>query len=65
MGAETFHALKKTLHDAGLGTAGGDEGGFAPDLGSNEEALQFLVRGIEAAGYTPGEDVAIAHGSRP
>jgi enolase len=60
MGAETFHALKKTLHDAGLGTAGGDEGGFAPDLGSNEEALQFLVRGIEAAGYTPGEDVAIA-----
>jgi enolase len=60
MGAETFHALKKTLHDAGLGTAGGDEGGFAPDLGANEEALQFLVRGIEAAGYTPGEDVAIA-----
>jgi enolase len=60
MGAETFHALKKTLHDAGLGTGGGDEGGFAPDLGSNEEALQFLVRGIEAAGYTPGEDVAIA-----
>jgi enolase len=60
IGAETFHALKKTLHDAGLGTAGGDEGGFAPDLGSNEEALQFLVRGIEAAGYTPGEDVAIA-----
>jgi enolase len=60
MGTETFHALKKALHDAGLGTAGGDEGGFAPDLGSNEEALQFLVRGIEAAGYTPGEDVAIA-----
>jgi enolase len=60
IGAETFHALKRTLHDAGLGTAGGDEGGFAPDLGSNEEALQFLVRGIEAAGYTPGEDVAIA-----
>jgi enolase len=60
MGAETFHALKRTLHDAGLGTAGGDEGGFAPDLGSNEEALQFLVRGIEAAGYRPGEDVAIA-----
>jgi enolase len=60
MGAETFHALKRTLHDAGLGTSGGDEGGFAPDLGSNEEALQFLVRGIEAAGYTPGADVAIA-----
>jgi enolase len=60
MGAEVFHALKRTLHDAGLGTAGGDEGGFAPDLGSNEEALQILVRGIEAAGYAPGEDVFIA-----
>jgi L-alanine-DL-glutamate epimerase-like enolase superfamily enzyme len=60
MGAEVFHALKRTLHDAGLGTAGGDEGGFAPDLGSNEEALQMLVRGIEAAGYAPGEDVFIA-----
>jgi enolase len=59
-GAEVFHALKKTLHDAGLGTAGGDEGGFAPDLGSNEDALQMLVRSIEAAGYTPGEDVFIA-----
>jgi len=60
MGTEVFHALKKTLHDAGLGTAGGDEGGFAPDLGSNEEALQMLVRGIESAGYVPGEDVFIA-----
>jgi enolase len=60
MGAETFHALKKTLHDGGHSTATGDEGGFAPDLGSNEEALQFLVRGIEAAGYAPGDDVAIA-----
>ncbi len=60
MGTEVFHALKRTLHDAGLGTAGGDEGGFAPDLGSNEEALQMLVRGIEAAGYAPGEDVFIA-----
>ncbi len=60
MGAEVFHALKKTLHDAGLGTAGGDEGGFAPDLGSNEEALQMLVKGIETAGYAPGEDVFIA-----
>src|SRR3954468_11174794 len=59
-GTEVFHALKKTLHDAGLGTTVGDEGGFAPDLGSNEEALQLLVRGIEAAGYRPGEDVAIA-----
>ncbi len=45
MGAEVFHALKRTLHDRGLGTAVGDEGGFAPDLGSNEEALQILVRG--------------------
>ena len=60
MGAEVFHALKKTLHDAGLGTAGGDEGGFAPDLGSNEEALRMLVKGIESAGYAPGEDVLIA-----
>jgi enolase len=60
MGAEVFHALKRTLRDAGLATAGGDEGGFAPDLGSNEEALKMLVRGIEAAGYAPGEDVFIA-----
>jgi enolase len=60
MGTEVFHALKKTLHDAGLGTAGGDEGGFAPDLGSNEEALGMLVKGITAAGYIPGEDVFIA-----
>jgi enolase len=60
MGAEVFHALKKTLHDRKLATAVGDEGGFAPDLESNEAALQMLVAGIEAAGYTPGEDVAIA-----
>jgi len=60
MGAEVFHALKGTLHDRGLGTAVGDEGGFAPDLGSNEEALQMLMRGIEAAGYRAGEDVFIA-----
>ncbi len=60
MGTEVFHHLKKTLHDRGLGTAVGDEGGFAPDLASNEEALRVLVQGIEAAGYTPGEDVAIA-----
>ncbi|MBA2262443.1 MAG: phosphopyruvate hydratase [Solirubrobacterales bacterium] len=59
-GAEVFHALKATLKDAGLGTAVGDEGGFAPDLGSNEEALQVLVKGIEAAGLRPGDDVAIA-----
>jgi enolase len=59
-GAEVFQALKRTLHDRGLGTTVGDEGGFAPNLGSNEEALQMLVAGIEAAGYRPGEDVAIA-----
>ena len=59
-GAEVFHALKRTLHDAGLATAVGDEGGFAPDLDSNEAALEMLVSGIEAAGYRPGEDVAIA-----
>jgi enolase len=59
-GAEVFHALKKTLHDGGLSTAVGDEGGFAPNLDSNEAALQMLVAGIEAAGYRPGEDVAIA-----
>ena len=60
MGAEVFHALKGTLHARGLSTAVGDEGGFAPDLSSNEEALRVLVEGIEAAGYRPGEDVAIA-----
>jgi enolase len=60
MGVEVFHALKRTLHERGLATAVGDEGGFAPDLSSNEEALRMLVAGIEAAGYTPGEDVAIA-----
>jgi enolase len=60
MGAEVFHHLKKLLHDRGLSTAVGDEGGFAPDLDSNEAALGVLVEGIEAAGYRPGEDVAIA-----
>jgi enolase len=60
MGAEVFHALKKTLGKRGLGTAVGDEGGFAPDLESNEAALGALIEGIEAAGYTPGDDVAIA-----
>jgi enolase len=59
-GAEVFHALKRILHDRGLGTAVGDEGGFAPDLDSNEAALGALIAGIEAAGYRPGEDVAIA-----
>jgi enolase len=60
MGAEVFHHLKATLRAAGLGTAGGDEGGFAPDLESNEAALEMLVRAIEVAGYRPGDDVAIA-----
>jgi enolase len=60
MGVEVFQALKRTLHERRLSTAGGDEGGFAPDLSSNEEALKVLVAGIEAAGYQPGEDVAIA-----
>ncbi len=60
MGVEVFHALKRTLHARGLSTAGGDEGGFAPDLGSNEEALMMLVEGIEAAGYEPGSEIAIA-----
>jgi enolase len=60
MGAEVFHALKRTLHERGLSTAVGDEGGFAPDLGSNEDALKMLTAGIEAAGYEPGADVAIA-----
>jgi enolase len=59
-GVEVYHALKKTLHARGLATAVGDEGGFAPDLESNEAALAALVEGIEAAGYRPGEDVAIA-----
>jgi enolase len=60
MGAETYHHLKRVLHDRGLGTGLGDEGGFAPDLSSNEAALDLLVEAIDAAGYTPGEDLAIA-----
>jgi enolase len=60
MGVEVFHALKRTLHERGLSTAGGDEGGFAPNLASNEEALRMLMTGIEVAGYEPGVDVAIA-----
>jgi enolase len=60
IGSEVFHALKGHLHERGLSTAVGDEGGFAPDLDSNEAALQALVAGIEAAGHRPGEDVAIA-----
>jgi enolase len=60
IGTEVFHALKRTLHERGLSTAVGDEGGFAPDLASNEQALQMLIAGIEAAGYTPGEQVWVA-----
>jgi enolase len=60
MGAEVFHHLKKHLHDRGLGGGVGDEGGFAPNLESNEAALEALVAGIRAAGYRPGEDLAIA-----
>jgi enolase len=60
MGAEVFHNLKKTLHGKGMSTAVGDEGGFAPDLNSNEEALQVLIEAITAAGLQPGEQVAIA-----
>jgi enolase len=60
MGVEAFHALKRTLHDRGLSTAVGDEGGFAPDFGSNEEALEALLGGIEATAYAPGEQLQIA-----
>jgi enolase len=59
-GAETYQALKAVLRDRGLSTAVGDEGGFAPDLGTNEEALRLLVEAIERAGLAPGEDVALA-----
>jgi enolase len=60
MGAETYHRLKKVLHDRGLSTGLGDEGGFAPDLASNSDALDLLMEAIEAAGYAPGEEIAIA-----
>src|SRR5581483_8481817 len=59
-GAEIYHVLKKVLHDRGLSTAVGDEGGFAPDLGHNEDAVRLLVEAIEQAGRTPGDEVAIA-----
>ncbi|KUJ72083.1 phosphopyruvate hydratase [Thiomicrospira sp. WB1] len=59
-GAEVFHALKKVLSQKGYNTAVGDEGGFAPDLKSNEEALQVILEAIEAAGYQPGKDIMIA-----
>ena len=60
MGSEVFHTLKKLLREKGLVTAVGDEGGFAPNLGKNQEALEFLMRAIEKAGYRPGEDVSLA-----
>jgi enolase len=60
MGAEIFHSLKSVLKEKGLNTAVGDEGGFAPNLGSNEEALQTIVQAIEKAGYKPGEEVMLA-----
>ena len=59
-GAETYHMLKKVLHDRNLSTAIGDEGGFAPNLASNEEAVKLLLEAIEKAGFTPGTDIAIA-----
>ncbi len=59
-GAETFHALKKLLKSAGLATCVGDEGGFAPNFSSNEEALEYLMKAIESAGYVPGKDIFIA-----
>lgn len=60
MGAQVFHQLKKVLHDKGLSTAVGDEGGFAPNLSSTEEALEVIAKAIEAAGYKIGDDVAFA-----
>jgi enolase len=59
-GTETYHALKGLLHERGLSTAVGDEGGFAPDLPANEDAVRILVEAIEAAGYRPRDDIAIA-----
>ena len=60
MGVEVFHALKGELKKSGYSTNVGDEGGFAPNLGSNEEAIEFVLKAIEAAGYKPGEDIHIA-----
>ncbi|MGZ8349812.1 MAG: phosphopyruvate hydratase, partial [Allosphingosinicella sp.] len=59
-GAEIFHTLKKRLSDAGLSTAVGDEGGFAPNLASARDALDFIMRSVEQAGYRPGDDVVLA-----
>jgi enolase len=60
MGAETFHSLKSVLKDKGYSTSVGDEGGFAPNLKSNEETLDFIVQAIEKAGYKPGDEISIA-----
>lgn len=60
MGAETFHSLKKVLNEKGLNTAVGDEGGFAPNLESNEDAIKYILEAIEKAGYVPGKDIFIA-----
>jgi len=60
MGAEVFHVLKKELHQAGLATGVGDEGGFAPNISSAREALDFILKSIEKAGYRPGEDIYLA-----
>jgi enolase len=60
MGSEIFHTLKKKLHDKGLATAVGDEGGFAPNLASPADALDFIMSSVEAAGYKPGDDVMLA-----
>ncbi len=60
MGAEIFHTLKKLLNEKGLATSVGDEGGFAPNLGSNEEAIEYIIHAIEKAGYKPGVDVWMA-----
>jgi enolase len=59
-GTETYHALRALLHERGMATALGDEGGFAPDLPSNEEAVRLLLSAIEAAGYRPGDEIALA-----
>ena len=60
MGSEVFHTLKKELHDAGLATGVGDEGGFAPNISSTRDALDFILKSIEKAGYRPGEEIHLA-----
>ncbi len=60
MGSEIFHTLKKELSSAGLSTGIGDEGGFAPNLSSTRDALDFILKAVEKAGYQPGEDIMLA-----